>query len=173
MSTAGPTPSEQAKARLPALKGRCQLGLADAQHDERDKLQQQARAVENQVDGDEALEGQLERQRPGKSAEQNADPRHAAAVASCDSTAGSMPIFGHGHGQAGVAHHQRIEHADAADGAAGDNAHAEQRTTDRVGRGHPVAGGEAVDGQAGERHGQQRQNVGDGDQHAAAIMARG
>ena len=33
------------------------IGLAATQHDERDELQDQRRAVEDEVDGDEALEG--------------------------------------------------------------------------------------------------------------------
>ena len=75
--------SAQAKARLPALKGRSSCGLAHAQDDQRHKLKQQARSVENQVDGDQPFKRQLEREPPGQPAEQHADPRNAAALASC------------------------------------------------------------------------------------------
>ena len=82
----------------------------------------QADAVENQVDGDEALEGQIERQRPGQPANEHADPGNAAAIAALED-ARQHAIGGHGDGQARVAHHERVEHADAADDAAGNDGH--------------------------------------------------
>ena len=65
------THAQQAgKGQVAGFEGAPKIGLADAQHDESYELQQQDRTVENQVDGDEALEGELERQRPCES-EQN------------------------------------------------------------------------------------------------------
>ena len=66
MSAAGPNAEQAGKSQVAGLEGPRQLRLAHAENDQGHKLQQQARAIENQVDGDEALEGQLERQRPGQ-----------------------------------------------------------------------------------------------------------
>ena len=44
-------------------------------------------------------------------------------------------------------------------------ASASSRPAQRAGRGRPVAGGKAGRGEPGQRHGRQRQNVSDGDEH--------
>ena len=45
---------------------------------------------------------------------------------------GKQAVGGHGNGQAGIAHHERVEHADAADDAAGDDGQREQRAAERA-----------------------------------------
>ena len=131
---------------MPAWKGRAQLRLAQAQNDEGDELQDQARSVKNQVNGDEALEGQIERQRPGQSADQHADPGHAAAIAAGED-ARQQAVGGHGDGQARVAHHERVEHAHAADEAAGDDSQASSGPPSAL----PAMAHEPVEKPAGER----------------------
>ena len=70
---------------------------------------------------------------------QHADPRHAALIAAGQDKR-QHSIFGHGHGQARVAHRQRIEHAETADDSTGHDGESQQRTADGDGRGHPIAG---------------------------------
>ena len=118
------------------FEGAVKIGLAHAENDQGDELKQQARSVEDEVDGDEPLEGQLQRERPRQSAEHYADPGHAAAVAPGDDLR-EHAFFGHGHGQAGVAHDQGVEHADAGDGAADDDGQTEQRAAERCARRAP------------------------------------
>ncbi len=86
--------------------------------------------------------GSLSASAQASAAKEHADPGHSAAVAP-GYDARKHAVFSHGHGQAGVAHHERVEHADAGDGAAGNDGDTEQRTANGCGGGHPVTGGEA------------------------------
>ena len=63
----GGTDAEEAgKGKIAGFEGPLEVGLADAQNNEGDEFQQQAGAVKDEVDGDEALEGKLEGERPGE-----------------------------------------------------------------------------------------------------------
>ena len=112
------------------------MRLAKAQDNQREEFEQQARSVENQVNGDEALKGEIEGERPGKTAHDEADPGHAAAVAPGQDTR-QHAILSHGDGQARIAHHERVEHADAADDASGDNSRGKDGTADGAARDGP------------------------------------
>ena len=83
-------------------EGTRELRLAQAQEDKCEELQDQAGAIENQVNGDEALEGELEGERPTYSADKHADPGHSATVAAQEG-ARQKAVAGHGDGQACVA----------------------------------------------------------------------
>ena len=72
---------------------------------------------------------------------QHTDPGHAATVA-LGQKARQHAVLGHGHGQSRVAHHERIEHADATDDAAGHNASTGALAAKERGRVVPVAGRE-------------------------------
>ena len=56
--------------QISGAKGPLQVWLADAQDHQGYKFQNQARAIEDEVDGDEALEAELQSQRPGGAADQ-------------------------------------------------------------------------------------------------------
>ena len=142
-------------------EGPLEMRLAQAQHNQRDEFEQQARSVENQVNGDEALEGEIECERPGKTARDEADPGYTAAVAPSQD-ARQHAILRHGDGQARIAHHERVEHANAADGAAGDNSCSQDGTADCVARDGPRTCRKALWREAGDGHGCEGKNVGDG-----------
>ena len=59
-------------------KGPHHLRLLDAQRDERCKLEHQAGAIQDQIDGDEPLVGESERQCPAEAAQQNGYRRASA-----------------------------------------------------------------------------------------------
>ena len=59
-------PRAQSEGQVASFEGPLKVRLLDPQDDQGDELQQQARPVEDQVDGDQPLKGKLERQRPGQ-----------------------------------------------------------------------------------------------------------
>ena len=131
------------ESEVAGAKGPRKLRLAQTENDEGDELQDEAGAVENQVDGDELLKGQAESERPGETTKEHADPGSSAAIAALKD-ARQHAIAGHGDGQAGVAHHERVEHADAADDSAGNDGHGQKRTAERGAGSGPRTGGEAI-----------------------------
>ena len=159
------------------MEGTRQLGLAQAQSDEREELEDEAGAVKNQINRNEALEGETQGQRPTQSADKDADPGHAAAVAA-EEDGRQKAVGGHGDGQACVAHHEGVEHAHAADDAAGDDRQAEQRSAERACGNGPGAGGKTLRRESGGSHGGQRKHVGEGGEqgsadHGAGVVALG
>jgi len=99
--------AQQARAgQVASLERSRQPRLAQTQYHQCHKFQHKARSIQHNVDGDELFKRQLERQRPRQTAENNADPRHAAAVAA-GHDAWQHPVLGHRHRQPGIAHHHR------------------------------------------------------------------
>ena len=119
----GGTDGEQAgEGEVAGAEGARELRLANTESDEGDELEDEAGAVENEVNGDEPLEGQIESERPAQPAKEHADPGNTAAVAALED-ARQHAVGSHGDGQARVAHHERVEHSHAADDSAGHDGH--------------------------------------------------
>src|SRR5581483_8293422 len=98
-----------------------QVGFADAKPDQGKELEGHAAAVQHDVQGDETFKAQAEAHGPSHGADEDGDPWGATAIEFAEGC-GQHAILGHGERQAGVAHHQSVEHAKAADHASEDRA---------------------------------------------------
>src|SRR5450432_134486 len=78
--------------------------LAQAQSDERREFQQEAGAVEQNIDRDEALEAEPEAHRPASRQDSDGDPRRAGFGVQLAKNAGQHAVLRHGKGQSGIAH---------------------------------------------------------------------
>ncbi len=155
-------------------EGAMEVGLAEAEDDEGDELEEEGGAVEDEVDGDEALEGEAEGEAPDGGAGEDADPGDSE-LGAAEEDMGGLTVFCHGEGDAGDAHHEGIEHADAVDHAARDDSESEQRAGEDAGGVGPgtcreLAGGEACEGDRGERKDVGESDQGGGSQHGAGVV---
>ncbi len=118
MSTAGPTPSEQANARLPALKGRSRFGS-------RIRSTANARNSTKRLDPYRMRSMEISRSKGSLSARAHASPQSSTLTHGTPrwlrraSTCRQHAVFCHCHGQASITHDQSIEHADAGNDAPG------------------------------------------------------
>ena len=100
-------------------EGALQVGLGAAEDDEGEELEDERRAPEEEVDGDEALEGERERERPGEAAEEHADPGNTFTRAEGEQ-AREETVFGHRVGKAREGEGEGVEGAEAVE-RAGEN----------------------------------------------------
>src|SRR6185437_1703650 len=93
-------------------EGAREARLPDAKDSEGDELQYQGCAVENEVDGDEALEGKIQRQRPANRAGDDADPWNSTGVGATKCR-GEESVFCQRIGQAGEGQGEGAEGAES------------------------------------------------------------
>jgi len=152
---------------IASAKGTRQVWLLETQYGEGDEFQNQAGAVEDQVDRNELLETEAERRGPGDSADDDGSPGNAALVPKREPR-GQHAVLRKDHWQARIGEHQRVEHAQTADGPAQNDRAREQWAAEGASRIGPRAGRELLDGDACVSDCGDGENIGDGDERGAA-----
>ena len=95
-----------------------QFRFANAQADQGHKFERETRAVNHDVERDQALEAKIQREAPANRQRQNRNPGCALFLMQLAKDFRQHAILRHGQRQPRVAHDQRIEHAEAAQHAA-------------------------------------------------------
>jgi len=138
-----------------------QLRLAIAQGDERGEFEQNAGAGEQDIDGHQPLEIQAQAKSPAQGTNEDGHPGRARARMQFAENRRKHPILGHSQGQARVAHHQSVEHAEGAKQAAEDERQAQPVSSEQPGDVRPGTGLPGAGRQSSNCHGRDRQNVGE------------